>query len=115
MGRIGGFIGSSSAGRGPSSYRIPQAEQAIHRRVLDEGLAIDRADAWRDGLGTRERVVIEQLCDREMQARGYARDPKLPLVGRLAATTRELLRSGWRISREFGSRALAKGGLNHRD
>lgn len=115
MGRIGAFIGSASAGRRAAYYRVPQAEQAIHRLVLTEGLAIDRADAWREGLGAQAREVIEQLCGREMRARGYLPVPAESTVARLAVTAQELLRSGWRIGREFGARALARAVGDGRD
>jgi hypothetical protein len=106
--RVGRFLGATVSGRGTASYRIAPAERSIHPLALEDGLATERAQAWRTGLGARECAVVERICGREMAARGYAALERHARPREWAMTAQEIARSGWRIGQELGSRAIAR-------
>ena len=55
------FLGLAS-GAGGTAYRVPDAEQAIHARVLAGGLDPSRSDAWRSELRSADQAVVEVGC-----------------------------------------------------
>jgi hypothetical protein len=103
MQELAGFLGSEP-GTGAGRYRIPDAERAIHARVLAEGVDALRAEAWRRELAGRDQAVIELACGSEMRRWGYEpelRTSPLRAAGLLAAAAAT---SAGRVLRESCAR-----------
>jgi len=85
-------------------YRVPEAERAIHGRVLAEGLDASRAAAWRAALSVEDQAVIEILCGSEMRRWGYEAELRPGLLRALALVVKSFLVSTARIAREAAAR-----------
>jgi hypothetical protein len=89
---------------GGAHYRVPDAERAIHGRVLAEGLDASRAAAWRSELSREDQTVIEILCGSEMRRWGYEAELHPGPLRVLALVGKSFLVSAARIVREAAAR-----------
>jgi sulfotransferase family protein len=89
---------------GGARYRVPDAERAIHGRVLAGGVDASRAAAWRSELSREDQTVIEILCGSEMRRWGYEAELHPGPLRALALVVKSFLVSAARIAREAAAR-----------
>jgi hypothetical protein len=96
---LANFVDSRIA-KGNRRYVVPSAERVIHKRIERDGLAPDRAEAWRTSLAADDQAIVELLCARQMRHWGYHCERQLSGLRSAAVLSRGAFQSAGLVGRE---------------
>lgn len=89
MNAVSGLLQASPAGS-KGTYAIPEAEQAIHKLAIEEGIVAYRSQAWLKELSRIDRLRIEFVCSKEMAKMEYAKTEDIGFLKGLALCLMEI-------------------------